>query len=161
MQRPYLPYLLSLLMLLSMGACSGSHHVDPAEAIDEIENLVYIGDFNTARLKADELSADTTAVLTTRQLCRMSIVYMKMSDLYDTDINTALATRFYRMAINSDIDTANAFYETLPLDESRHVDLMSKLEPMLSIDRNIYFDEDSIADTSADEITDTELNGQP
>ncbi|MDE5607574.1 MAG: hypothetical protein K2I64_01420 [Muribaculaceae bacterium] len=141
MQRIYSLIVLSILLITGVSACSGSKSADPATTVEDIESLIYSGDFEAARSLADELCNDTTLTLSTRQLCQLSIAYMKFSDIFDTDINTALATRCYRMAINSDAEAANAYYETLPLDESRHVDLMSKLEPLLSADRDTYIDE--------------------
>lgn len=146
MHRIFSFLLLSALLVIGATACSGSKSYDPATTVDDIESLIYAGDFDAARSMADKLCADTTVTLSTRQLCRLSIAYMKFSDIFDTDINTTLATRCYRLAINTNADSANAFYETLPLDESRHVDLMSKLEPLLSTDRNAYIDEDTDID---------------
>ena len=140
MQRIFSFLISATLLAIGLSACS-SKSVDPAATVDDIESLMYSGDFDAARSLADKLCNDTALTLSAREFCRLSMAYMKFSDIFDTDVNTAMATRCYRMAINTDADSANAFYQTLPIDESRHVDLMSKLEPLLSSDRNAHIDE--------------------
>lgn len=149
--KHYLLAIIAIATTVVLTSCSSTKTIDPTSAIDEIEQLINNGKFDQARQMADEISADTTLALTNKQLCRMSIIYMKISDAIDTDINTTIATRYYRRAINNNADSASTFYGALPLEESRHVDLMSKLEPMLSADRDNYLDEDSIATPMLDE----------
>lgn len=134
-----LKYLLIIISLCSIAGCTSTHGDSTASTLSEAEAALSAGQTRSARAIADELCNDTTATMTATELCRLSIVYMGLSDIEETDINTALATRCYRRAMTLDPDSAIAYYEGLPLEESRHVDLMSKLEPMLSSDRNTNF----------------------
>lgn len=137
--------LLIISVVCVLSACGGHEAARTADAIAEAEAALNAGRYDSARSLADEMSGDSTLQLGVEDLCRLSIVYMTLSDNVETDINTALATRCYRRAMTADADSAAAYYGALPIEESRHVDLMSKLEPMLSGDRNMmYIDEDSI-----------------
>lgn len=138
--------ILSILLFIGISACSGSKGKKPAANVDNIETLISKGDFTTAREMADQLCNDTVTGLSSTELCRLSIAYMKLTDNFDPDNNTditAMATRCYRMAINSDSISATSFYAELPLDESTYVDLMSKLDLQMSADHNTYLDEES------------------
>lgn len=136
--------LLILIIACGIAACSTPGGAEASASISEAEDALNAGYATDARSIADALSGDTTATLSATELCRLSIIYMKISDIEETDINTTLATRCYRRAIAADADSAAYYYENLPLEESRHVDLMSKLAPMLSSDRDTYIDEDSL-----------------
>lgn len=125
-------------------SCSSARKDAHGCPIEQVEALLSTGRLAEARSLANEIASDTTARLSATSLCRLSIIYMKLSDIEEADINTALATRCYRRAFILDADSAAAYYESLPLDESRHVDLMSKLEPVFSPGSHIYLEEDSI-----------------
>lgn len=136
--------ILFAVALMVAAACSGTRDSSPADSIDLIEAAVSDGMMSRAREMADRLTASSASPLSTRDLCRLSIAYMKISEVEQIDINTALATRCYRRAMAADPDSATAYYESLPLDESRHVHLMAMLEPLLSADRDNYYDVDSL-----------------
>lgn len=109
------------------------------------EQAVDASDYTLARSICESFTTDSTSTLGVSELCRLSIIYMKLSDINNPDINTAAATQCYQSAMRADSDSAIAFYNTLPIDEARHVEIMSQLDRILRGSRDIYIDEDSLS----------------
>ncbi|MDE6801841.1 MAG: hypothetical protein K2J06_03650, partial [Muribaculaceae bacterium] len=75
MQRIFSFLISATLLAIGLSACS-SKSVDPAATVDDIESLMYSGDFDAARSLADKLCNDTALTLSARELCRLSMAYM-------------------------------------------------------------------------------------
>lgn len=115
---------LALVAAFSFTSC-GSH--GSSADIDAAEAAVNEGNYEIARSICDTFVTDSTTTLDVTDLCRLSIVYMKLSDIKDVDLNTAHATQCYNQAMTVNADSAASFYNLLPVDETRHVQILSQL----------------------------------
>lgn len=132
-------------IVVAMAAATGCRGGVPADDITTAEQALDSRDYEVARSICDTFVTDSTTRLGVTELCRLSMVYMRLSDVADVDYNTASATRCYRTAMRLNADSASAFYDAVPLDEARHVEIMSRIDQILSAPRDIYIDDDSIS----------------
>lgn len=116
-----------------------------SDDIATAEQAIDARDYDLARSICETFKTDSTSTLRATELCRLSLVYMKLSDVDNTDINTAAATQCYQSAMRADSDSARAFYDNVPIDEARHVEILTQLDRILSGSRDIFIDEDSIS----------------
>lgn len=115
------------------------------DAIEAAEQAIACRDYKLAQSICDTFVTDSTTTLSAGELCRLSLIYMKMSDIDDSGIYTAAATQCYRSALRADSDSAYMFYNNVPIDEARHVEIMSQLDRMLNIEADeLYIDGDSV-----------------
>lgn len=125
-----------------------------SDDITVAEVAVDEADYNTAKQICDDIfAAHNDSTLSVNDLCRISIVYMKLSDIAAEDENTALATQCYRMAVSTSPDSARAFYRNLPIDEAQHVEVMATLEQWIDGNRDIIAASDSVYTIISDSIT--------
>ncbi|MCM1449371.1 MAG: hypothetical protein NC082_03440 [Clostridiales bacterium] len=135
--------LVAAVMLCAVaGGCRDTYSA--SDNITTAEHAINIKDYDLARSICETFNTDSTTALTINDLCRLSIIYMKLSDVENTEINTATATQCYRSAMKADSDSATLYYDNLPIDEARHVEIMSQIDRILNGATNRYIDEDSI-----------------
>ncbi len=128
-----------------MGVAASCGTDNNRDAIEAAEQAMASGDYRLAQSICDTFVTDSTSTLSAGELCRLSLIYMKMSDIDDSGVYTAAATQCYRSALRADSDSARLFYDNVPIDEARHVEIMMQLDRMLGRDgQNWYIDEDSI-----------------
>lgn len=111
-----------------LAACSGS-----AESLErslrEAEAAVAQGDMEAARSVSEHLAGDDNlSQLSASQLARLSIVYMQMADIENSEQNTLKAADLYRRAYKADPDSAGAVYTGLPADQLQYVATLESLE---------------------------------
>lgn len=142
-----------LLVLIAMGLAGCGFNGGTKADIDAAEAAVNEGNYEIARSICETFVTDSTTALDVTDLCRLSIVYMKLSDLKDVDLNTAHATQCYNQAMVINPDSAQAFYNLLPVDEERHVQILSQLYRIYNVES---LDEYTIEDDT-DEIEPEEV----
>ncbi len=128
---------------------------DSSSATDDItvaEEALNRNDYETARSLCEGLehANSDSAAMSVNDLCRMSMLYMLMSDIDQADDNTLTATRYYDRAMAMNADSASAFYNRVDANRSAHVQIMARLSHILGGHSTIYLDEDSIAIDSID-----------
>lgn len=144
---------LSIIAIITLALCVMSCGSATSDDITVAEVAVAEADYDTAKKICDDIfAAHNDSTLSVNDLCRISIVYMKLSDIADEDENTALATQCYRLAIGTSPDSARAFYHSLPIDEAQHVEVMATLEQWIDGNRDIIADPDSVYTIPADTL---------
>lgn len=137
--------LFSLIAVVGViiSGCSGrdSASYDIATA----ERAVEAGEYDLARSICQTFKTDSTTNLSATQLCRLSLLYMKLSDVEDVDINTAIATQCYGVAMKMDADSARIFYDNVSVDDTRYVEIMSQIDHIVHYRNDIYEDVDSLS----------------
>lgn len=117
-----------------MVACSQSR---PSDDITMAEKAIEHHDYGMALDLCQQVSQDSSQSLGVNDLCRLSILYMKLSDLKDLEDNAIVATDYFRKAMTACEDSARAFYDQIPIDDARYVELMIQLRRILDHPRNL------------------------
>lgn len=110
--------ILIVSIIMSAGCSSGNN---PGEAIGYAETLITDNDTAGAQKTCDGLMKVTSIeTLSARELCRLAIIYMKLSESINTDENIAVATQCYRIANAAEPDTVTSFFSTVPIEEAQY-----------------------------------------
>ncbi|MDE6085099.1 MAG: hypothetical protein K2G40_01690 [Muribaculaceae bacterium] len=124
--------LLSIIGSVLMVACSQSR---PSDDITMAERAIEHHDYGMALDLCQQVTQDSSQSLGITDLCRLSILYMKLSDLKDLEDNAIVATDYYRKAMTACEDSARAYYNQIPIDDARYVELMMQLGRILDQQR--------------------------
>lgn len=108
----YILYLFILPFAAMFSACSSDGSVD--EDLRAAEMSIANGDMQAAESVVRHLAgSEHFSELDTKQLARLSLIYMQMADSLDREDNVGLAANCYRMAYEANSDSASEFYATL------------------------------------------------
>ena len=122
-----------ILVLASLfSSCTGqSAH----EKISAAEVALQAADYETAQVIASGLcNNDSIQRLGCNNLCRLSIIFMQLSERQNEEENVASATNCYHYALLLNADSAQAFYSALPIDEVRFVSVLNELNKYYDLD---------------------------
>lgn len=145
--------LLSIVGSLFIVACSQSR---PSDDITLAERAIEHHDYGMALDLCQQVTQDESQALGVTDMCRLSILYMKLSDLKDLEDKAIVATDYYRQAMTECEDSARAFYDQIPIDDARYVELMMQLRRILDHPRDlddadmmeVEVDDEAYADTT-------------
>lgn len=110
-----------LLAGILLWACGGESSVD--KSLSEAETAIMENNFATASKMAEGIStsAGEPGYVTARQAARLSIIYMQLADHENEDTNTAIAVNYCREALEVNTDSAEAYYASVPSDQTAYV----------------------------------------
>lgn len=109
---------------LALTACTGEIH-DP---VTSAENDFEAGMFESAKSICDSLvSSDRLDGLSVDELCRISVLMVKLAEHGDEEANMAMATRCMQAALSRDADSVFSFVHTLPVDQQSQTVLIQQL----------------------------------
>ena len=137
-----------LIVPLSLMACGGS--VADGNDLAAVEQSVEAKNYDLAQSICGAFVTDSTTSLNVGELCRLSVVYMRLSDVKDEDENTASALQCLRTALKLNADSVQSFYNNLPVDQARHIQMLMQLDSM--IDGYITAEPDSLYFEPVDSI---------
>lgn len=114
--------IIALSLLLT--ACSGLE----SKSVETAENDLSEGNFESARLTCLSLSSDENIDgLSVDQLCRISMLMVKLAEHGEEEDCMAAATRCMKTALTRDTDSVFSFIHTLPVDEQSQTMLIQQL----------------------------------
>ncbi len=110
--------LVLMVSVLLFASCSGEKAGD---VIMSAESRILENDLRGAQNICDKLLAEKTMdSFTASELCRLAVVYMKLSETNSVDENIATATQCYRMAVMIDPDSVASFFAGIPIEEVQY-----------------------------------------
>lgn len=143
-------FLLGLLFFATAcGAGSSNDNVLAAE------NALANKDFPGAqKICTTIVEKDSLNDLDAGQLCRMSILFMELSEHADEELNVAMATRCFHKAMETDADSAVTFFSNLTNERQQWFHILSSLNRTLGVPQKelIESDEDSMTHATQSEI---------
>lgn len=145
MRHIYQYILISLLAVVAMSCRDNS---GAADVITTAEQAVEARDYDLAQSICETFVTDSTSRLDVSELCRLSMVYMSLSDVDDVDNNTASALQCMRTAMKLNADSALSFYNSMPVEQTRHIQILLQLEQMLDSCADIVYGEPFECDDS-------------
>lgn len=90
--------------------------------------------------------------LSVDQLCRLTLMFIKLADYSAEDDNIAMATRCFRDAGERSADSVSAFFQKCPLDQQSQLLLLSRISQSLSERPDSITDETPIIIDEADSM---------
>lgn len=114
------------LPLMLAAACTGGDRTDAD--LRDAEMAIAQGDMKVATSVADHIMGDKNITgLTSRQLARLSMIYMQIADSADTGGNISTATKLYRSAYSANADSAALYYSTVPSHLTPHARMLAAI----------------------------------
>lgn len=121
-------FYVAMIALLCGAVVSCGSAPSTADSLTAAERALETHHYKAAQTVADELYAETAkGSFTATELGRLSLLFMRLSENGGEHENIGQAMQCYLKAYETDPDSARAFYDSLPLDESSYVDMMSTL----------------------------------
>ncbi len=139
-----------LLLALMAAACGGSPSA--SRTVDDAAALIERGDFKGAHRKAEAVMADSAALnsLTVSQLCRLAVVFVRLSNQEtpsETDANDAMAARCLSRARAVAPDSVAQFIGSLTGEMAGRIIVLDQVGTFLTTPR------DSLTDTPDDSLS--------
>lgn len=126
--KTYLTTLISALMLVAimLQACGTS---TPAASVEQAEDALANGHYEAAQTICDNLvGSPDYEKLTIDELCRLSIVYVKLGENTDnTDANIVAAARSMQKASDRDADSTALFIDAVSVEDRARVALITAI----------------------------------
>ena len=118
--RLYITLIVAFTLFLP--SCRGN---DVDSKIIAAENALANSDYQMAQRICDEIvSSDSTEPVSAMQLCRLSMIFMELSECINQSTNVGFASTCYNRAVKMEPDSAAVFFESLPIDCERHVHML-------------------------------------
>lgn len=117
--KTLLLFILTATLALIAGACSATTDDQIETELRTAEMAIARGDMKAARSVASHLSDGKKLTgLSSRQLGRLSLVYMQLADQEDQAENVSSAIGCYRKAFEVDSDSATEFYNNVAAEHT-------------------------------------------
>lgn len=117
---------LSLFLVTLLCSCSSGASVE--DDLRAAEMAIANGDMVSAESATRHIvGSKNFSGLTSKQLARLSMVYIQMADSLDREDNMGQAANYYRRAYETNSDSASEFYSTLPPDHMPYAMILRAL----------------------------------
>lgn len=137
---------------------AGCNTETQGEKIDAAEVAFQSEDYETAQEIASKVvSSDSPESQNWKNLCRLSILFMQLSEHQLVEDNVATAVTCYHQAMDAEPDSATEFFNDLPLEDGRYISMLSELNKYYGISTDSIYIEDNDA---VDSLYNSLENGQ-
>ena len=138
----------TLICVLLLSACSGS--VSTAD-VAKIEQMIAMKDYDAAQSMCDNIvETDNLKSIQVRDLCKLSICLVKLSDSQNQEDNMAKATKCYKAATEINADSVNSIMAELPIEDTQYVMLLKNLTGLIGAPIEIDAEEPIESECSGD-----------
>lgn len=141
--------LLSIMLIMwavALSTLCSCGSINAEDALQQAESDLQTGNLQMA-VDGCALLSDSTANLSSEQMCRVAIIYAKISEMSDEQDYMASATRCYERAVTLDQQTGtlDSYIESLDLEDQCVVRVIREVSQALnSTDDIMDHDEESI-----------------
>lgn len=137
----------ALMAIIIAAACTGNDTRRFDDDLREADMAVAEGDMTAASSIARRLSDEHIDALTARQLCRLSILYMQISDNGNQSENISRATDCYRKAFETDPDSARDYYRQLGPEQTANAQMLATIAGSIGSNPTEEAETDTIPET--------------
>ena len=144
---------LTVISALAAAAVSCSGIGSTGDPVTRAEALYEDGRYAEVQTMCDSLVTPARIdALSVDQLCRLTLMFIKLADYSAEDDNIALATRCFRDASERSADSFSAFFQKCPLDQQSQLLLLSRISQSLEERPDSITDETPILVDEADSM---------
>lgn len=144
----YMPkYNLSIILLMWLlgAALTSCGPVDAEQTLQQAENELNFGNVEQAASSCDLLADSTATTLSPTQLCRVAIMYAKISDLSEKQDYMASAAKCLDRAMEMDVDSIDHYIESLNIEDQSYVRVIREVTQAINspcdISRDVDYEE--------------------
>ncbi len=140
--------------LFTVGSCDTA--VDRNDELTAAEQAVDTHNYRSAQNACDQLLEQSAeSPLSASQFGRLSLLFMRLSEIDAEHENVGQATQCYLKAFAANADSARAYYNSLPIEMSSYVEMMASLSRAITspvdISDDSWCESDSIPQTDSHE----------
>lgn len=120
-----------LFITLLFTSCGGSRAIDES-AMNDVEVMMSAKDFEAAQSVCDDMiEGKDLNQIPIKDLCRLSILYSKLSEQQNQEDNMATATKCYRAARALNADSVAKYFSGLPTEDFQYAELLKNLSNLM------------------------------
>lgn len=124
-----------LMSVLMFSACESNVDTDKVALI---EQLLESKNYESAQDECDDITAEAELKdIPVKDLCRLSLIYAKLSEKSNEDENMAMATKCFHQATEISADTVVEFFAKLPVEDAQYGELLKMLSSAIDAPRDI------------------------
>lgn len=127
--------------IIMLSSCGDHSTAGIDRSLDTADAYLADGNLSDARNTADAVYSGDSASMSARQMGRLSLVYMQISDRSDDPTTVGQAINCYRLAYRAGADSAAAFYSALPVELDPYGLMLAEIVKQLDSPREIPADE--------------------
>lgn len=126
---------LILMGVLVLSACAESVNHN---AITDAENFIARNDYKSAQKISDDIMTEIdVADASVMSLCRLSMVYVKLSEQLNEVENMAVATKCYHAAVEKNADSVAVCFSELSVEDVQYAEMLRTLSDAIDAPRDI------------------------
>lgn len=111
---------------MTMVSCTTASSVD--QNIDAADRSLAAGEYRSTQQLCDEIvSNNRIDTLSAAQLCRLSVMFLRLSEQSREQENTAAAVECYRAAYRTNPDSAMIYFNDLPVEDLQYMAILRSL----------------------------------
>lgn len=119
-------HFISLAFAAIMVACSSGSSIE--DDLRAAEMALANGDMRAAESATRHVvGSENLSGLSSKQLARLSLIYIQMADSLDRETNVGQAANYYRRAFEANRDSAAEYYSTLSGDQMAYAMMLRAL----------------------------------
>ena len=140
---------MSLLFITTLLIVGGCISADPESTLVQAENDLLEGDIEQAASSCDILSDSTNTDLSPTQLCRVALLYAKISEKIDQADYMAAAAKCFDRAVGMSNDSIESYIESLNIEDQSYVRVIREVSRTLNepIDVSREFEDEEYGDS--------------
>lgn len=122
--------------------CGCATAISSDDELTAAEQAIETHNYRSAQTAGDRLLAQSDeSPLTASQYGRLSLLFMRLSEIDAEHENVGQATQCYLKSFATNADSARAYYSSLPLEMSSYVEMMANLSRAITSPTDIINDD--------------------
>lgn len=151
MMKTILTFIMAAV-LFTVWSCDTA--VSRNDELTAAEQAIDTHNYRSAQIACDRLLEQSAEQpLSASQFGRLSLLFMRLSEIDAEHENVGQATQCYLKAFAADTDSARAYYNSLPIEMSSYVEMMASLSRAITSPADIS--DDSWCETDSTPPTDS------
>lgn len=124
-----------LIGVLLFSSCGGDSKVEK-DPMTQVEEMMAAKDYEAAQKLCNEIVGNKELKkFPVKDLCKLSLAYIKLSAQINNEENMAKATKCYHTATTLNADSVLNFFSNLPVEEQQHAMMLRQLSESIDAPR--------------------------
>lgn len=139
--------LMTITAMLSLSCCT---YADPESTLLQAESDLQLGDLERAASSCDQLCDSAATELSPTQLCRVALIYAKISEKCEQADYMAAAAKCFDKAIGICNDSIESYIESLNIEDQSYVRVIREVSRTLNtpVDMSREFEDEEYGDSA-------------
>lgn len=124
-----------LISVLLFSSCGGDANAEK-DPMTQVEEMITSKDYESAQSLCNEIIGNKELKsIPVKNLCKLSLAYIKLSEQINNEENMAKATKCYHTAIILNADSVSNYVSALPVEDLQYAEMLSRLSETINAPR--------------------------